>query len=143
MCCSVTVTPSVPETLQTYLGLGQFTQQRPPYTGHIWVRTVRDTAIHVYVDTKADLIRLSLFPAIGSYIQHVGKREVMSVLLEVAARYAEKVNGTVVQVNTVDECRGGGEGRRLLAAYPEMPMRWEALCPGFRELFVTPLGPSL
>jgi len=57
------------------------------------------------------------------------------VYFEIAAKYAEKVGGTIIQQANVAGCRTL-EGQLLLAEYPLLPLSYDRICNGFKELLL-------
>ena len=83
-----------------------------------------------------DSLELSLNPPISVYAHHAGKRISAGVYFEIAARFAQKVNGTIIQRALVPGCSAIGEtGSRdlVVANYPNTPLTWDRICPGFAE----------
>lgn len=81
--------------------------------------------------------RAAIRPTISMYEHHQGKRVTASVYFEIAAKYAEKVNGTIIQHSTVSGCRGPeGQSDHVLAVYPDQPLLWERVCPGFQSVLL-------
>jgi hypothetical protein len=84
-----------------------------------------------------DSLELNISPAISIYDHHQGKRLAASVYFEIAAKYAEKVGGEIVQRATVAGCKEGEQPQELvLARYPELPMNFDRVCPGFRSVLL-------
>jgi hypothetical protein len=82
-------------------------------------------------------LELNISPAISVFAHHYGKRIAASVYFEIAARYAEKVGGEIVQRATVAGCKGVHAPPELvIARYPAMPMSFERICPGFRAVLL-------
>jgi hypothetical protein len=137
MCCRTVVRPLNPELVRATLTIGQF---RPVYfapdrpdLATRWERDVPEEAATVTVHVVNDGIELSISPAISHYDHHMGKRLAAGIYFEIAARYAEKVGGTVVQRATVEGCTSGqGSKELLLASYPAMPLSFERICDGFQ-----------
>ena len=88
--------------------------------------------------TGADhVFRLRVRPAITNYAEHAGRRVQAAVALEIAAKYAERVGGEIHEHANVSGCAPtDGSFTRLLASYPSQPLMYEALCPGYRALFL-------
>lgn len=81
-------------------------------------------------------LRLYVEPAITTYEQHAGRRLQAATALEIAARYAEKVGGEIQELANVYGCSESGVRVQQLALYPAVPLRYDALCAGYRELFM-------
>jgi hypothetical protein len=137
MCCRTVVRPLNPELVRATLTIGQFrpvyfAPDRPDLASR-WERDVPEEAATVTVHVVNDGIELSISPAISHYDHHLGKRLAAGIYFEIAARYAEKVGGTVVQRATVEGCTSGqGSKELLLASYPAMPLSFEHICDGFQ-----------
>jgi hypothetical protein len=104
-----------------------------------WERVIAEEGTTVTASLTGDSLELNLAPAISVYSHHHGKRLAAGVYFEIAARYAEKVGGEVVQRATVVGCKEGNlpvPQQLVLARYPQLPMSFERVCPGFRELFL-------
>ena len=55
----------------------------------------------------------------------------------IAAKYAEKVGGEIIQRATVLGCKGGDRPQELVVArYPNLPMSFERICPGFQAVLL-------
>lgn len=80
-------------------------------------------------------LSITLVPSIGEYEHHARSRIMASVALEIAAKYAEKVNGTITQHANVQGCSNLGVTSRLLAVYPYEPLNYANLCLGFQQVF--------
>ena len=108
-----------------------------------WRRDIPEEATAVAATLDGLSLSLSLLPAVSDYAGHAGKRIAASVYFEIAAKYAEKVNGTIVQHSNVGACKGlnGTTTEHLLADYPFMPLLYERVCPGFREVLAGPPKP--
>jgi hypothetical protein len=142
VCCRTVVRPLNPELVKATLTIGQFkpvyfAPDRPDLATR-WERDVPEEGATVTVHVVNDGIELSISPAISEFHHHMGKRLAAGIYFEIAARYAEKAGGTVVQRATVEGCTSGlGSKELLLATYPSMPLSFERICAGFQ---VTILG---
>jgi len=142
VCCRTVVRPLNPELVTATLTIGQFkpvyfSPERPDLATR-WERAVPEEGATVSVHVVNDGIELSISPAISHYEHHMGKRLAAGIYFEIAARYAEKVNGTVIQRATVEGCTSGQTSKELLlATYPTMPLSFDRICDGFQ---VTILG---
>lgn len=133
MCCRTRVVPIVSEIAIAQLEIGQFV----PYGNSVWRRQVPEEDAYVAAVVSDEGLILSLTPAVSSMAGHHNKRITASIMYEVAARYAEKVNGLVTQEGiNVAECRGAGYSSRTLAVYPETRLDYSLLCPGFKAEFL-------
>jgi hypothetical protein len=137
VCCRTVIRPLDPELARATLTIGQFqpvyyAPDRPDLATR-WERHVPEEDATVTAHVVNDGIELSISPAISHYDHHMGKRLAAGIYFEIAARYAEKVGGTVVQRATVEGCTSGqGSKELLLAAYPAMPLNFERVCNGFQ-----------
>ena len=137
MCCRLVVTPLDPQLAASVLIIGRF---EPVYWlpgadyAVRWERQVPEEGAVVTASLTGEALELSIAPAISIFAHHAGKRISAGIYFEIAAKYAEKVGGVVVQRATVDGCReGNGTQELLLASYPEMPLSFERVCAGFRS----------
>jgi hypothetical protein len=139
MCCRLTVAPLDPEVAAAILALGLFAPSaNMPNT---WQRAIEEerTTVKAIFMPDSNSLRLELSPAVSHYDHHAEKRMASGVYFEIAAKYAERVGGRITQLSNVVGCVEGGIAEHILAQYPEIPMLWERVCPGFRE---TILGSS-
>jgi hypothetical protein len=139
----MTVRPLDPDIAVRLLTIGLFA---PVYylpnrdTAKIWERKIEEEEGIVKVTIETEQLVLNLSPAISSFYQHQGKRRTAGVYFEFAARYAEHVGGIIVQHANVIGCKSKdalAPTDRVLANYPDMPLLWENVCPGFQALLVT------
>jgi hypothetical protein len=106
-----------------------------------WERVIDEEGTVVHAALRDGSLELNLAPAISVFSQHHGKRLAASVYFEIAAKYAEKVGGTIVQRATVVGCKMSGQPQELmLANYPAMPMSFDRVCPGFRAVLQEAVG---
>jgi hypothetical protein len=137
VCCRTVVRPLNPELVRATLTIGQFkpvyfAPDRPDLATR-WEREVPEEGATVTAHVVNDGIELSISPAISHYDHHMGKRLAAGIYFEIAARYADKVNGTVVQRATVEGCTSGQNTKELLlASYPTMPLSFDRVCNGFQ-----------
>ena len=145
ICCRTSVYPLEPETAVAILTIGQF---KPVYwsagrsdVAVNWERVIDEEGTVVHAALRDGSLELNLAPAISVFSQHHGKRLAASVYFEIAAKYAEKVGGTIIQRATVVGCKASGQPQELmLASYPAMPMSFDRVCPGFRSVLEEALG---
>lgn len=136
MCCRVNVYPLDKEVAQALLAIGLFV---PDSDNQVYKRALTDEETAVMASFRSSYLNLSIEPAITVGDHHDPKRLAAGVMFEIAARYAQKVNGQVYQRAQISECREpervdpGGRGV-LVASYPEMPLRYEALCHGWQRV---------
>lgn len=69
----------------------------------------------------------------------MGKRITAGVYFEIAAKYAEKVDGEIIQRATVLGCKDDyQESALVVARYPSMPMTYDRICKGFQHILIPP-----
>ena len=132
MCCRLSVYPLDKETAIAILKVGQFEEQN----SFTWMRNLPDEGTTVYATFGPSALELHINPAVSHYAQHLDKRVAASVYFEIAAKYAEKVGGTIIQRANVVGCLNSDytkPSERTLAQYPDVPMLWQNVCPGFQE----------
>jgi hypothetical protein len=106
-----------------------------------WERAIPEEGTIVNVSLTGDSLELNISPAISVFAHHLGKRLAASVYFEIAAKYAEKVGGDIVQRATVIGCKAGDHPQELvLARYPSLPMSFERICPGFQAVLLEDHG---
>ena len=144
MCCRLIITPLDREVAIAVLTVGQF---KVP-NGHTSTSMYYERKLlHEGTTVTASLndptrLELSISPSVSVYAHHEHKRDAAGVYLEIAARYAQKVNGTITQLSNIEGCIDDGIRSKVLAVYPEMPMSFNAICRGFQALFVTEAQPE-
>jgi len=138
-CCRMSVQPLVPEIAVAILTVGQFkpngilTAEGLPIS---WRREIPEEGAAVMANIgNGEALELSIDPAISILAHHAGKRITAGVYFEIAAKYAEKVNGVVIQKATVASCVVDGK-ELVLASYPEMPLSFARVCIGFRQVIL-------
>jgi hypothetical protein len=137
ICCRTSVYPLDPEIAAAVLALGQFKPLRLPDGSDVsstWVRPIEEEGTTVSVSLANGCFDLVIAPAISAFDHHHGKRITAGVYFEIAAKYAEKVGGEIIQRATVVGCKSTEQGPALIVAkYPAMPMSFERVCEGFRH----------
>lgn len=140
MCCRTIVAPLVPEIAVAQLTLGMF---KPAYTAAgseyptLWERRVDEENCRVTVSIAGQHFEVNISPSISAYDQHLGKRITASLYFEIAALYAEKVGGDVIQRATVLGCKDDFQESSLrLASYPSLPLSFERICKGFQHVLL-------
>ena len=128
MCCRLTVSPLDLELALTLLPVGLFS-----LVNSQWRRDIPEENAYVTAYMDEDGLHLAIQPAIQVYHQHHGKRITAGVYFEMAVRYAEKVDGTIIQQSNIGQCIEDGVTEKLLATYPHSPLNWAAVCKGFQE----------
>lgn len=132
MCCKTSVQPLDRLIAETILTIGQFTR-----TASGWERTIPVEETRVVAHFTTDSLDLSLQPSVSSMEGHHAKRLAAGVMYEIAARYAEKVGGQVVQRGiNVPLCMEAGLPMRVLASYPSQRLDFGRLCVGFQDVFL-------
>ena len=139
MCCRLRCQPLVPEIAEAVLAIGLF--QKSGFGQ--WKRDVPEEhgAVYAAFETMGDGVKtltLSISPAVSSDEGHHGKRVLAGIYFEIAAKYAEKVDGRIVQQANIGRCIQDGVNQRVLAEYPDMPMDWSRICQGFQRELLPP-----
>jgi hypothetical protein len=131
MCCRTTVTPIGPRALDILRMAGFTGGERSA-----WIREL-DNGTWVTVRLDPQRVVLNVYPPVGSLADHSQQRLAAALMFKVAAYIAEDADGDVVQEASVGHCLvERGKSSILIARYPAMPLRFEHVCPGFREVFV-------
>ena len=141
MCCRIDVYPLHLQVAVGILSIGLFTPTywKPADSIYavIWERQIPEEAVTVTASLKEGSLNLSLSPAISAFADHAGKRIAGGVYFEIAAKYAEKVGGEIIQKATVAGCKLGRDSQELLLGrYPSLPMNFERVCAGFQVVFL-------
>lgn len=132
MCCKTSVSPLIKELAETVLAVGLFTKN----AGSGWSREIPEENTRVSAYLSGDALELSLTPSVSSMEGHHHKRIAAGVMYEIAARYAERVDGQIKQTGiNVAECMAEGIPARVIAQYPEKRLDFDRLCPGWRDVF--------
>lgn len=109
-----------------------------------WERVIAEEGTVVNASLSDDSLELNISPAISVFAHHHGKRIAASVYFEIAAKYAEKVGGEIIQRATVIGCKNGDHPQELVVArYPSLPMNFERICPGFQAVLLEGSGGDL
>jgi hypothetical protein len=138
MCCKLTVSPLVPHVAEAILQIGQF---KPADPATAWERHIPEEGCQVRASLDFGGLSLNIYPTISTFEAHLGKRIAAGVFFEIAAKYAEKVGGEIVQLSTVTGCRvEAGSAQLLVARYPDVPMSFDRVCAGFQAVFLGPPG---
>ena len=128
MCCRLTIEPLDADVARAVLLIGQFV---PSPNATEYDRIISEEGAMVTAVLEHNHLRLSLSPAITNLEGHNGKRITAGVYFEIAAKYAEKVDGTITQLSNVIACGGSS---RVLAVYPHQPLDWSTICAGFAAI---------
>ena len=102
--------------------------------GNEFGRSIPEEGTRVTATIQSDALHLQISPTISMMSDHSHKRIAASVYFEIAAKYAEKVSGTVTQLSNIGACVADGVSSKVLAKYPEMPLSFERACIGFQEV---------
>jgi hypothetical protein len=102
-----------------------------------WARYVPEEEAFVKAVMRDGCLHLRLSPVIHHYEQHSRVRVTAGVSFELAAKYAEKVGGVITQHQNVSGCTAYESRRLVLAEYPALPLQWERVCAGFREVLLS------
>ena len=141
ICCRTSVYPLDLKTAVSILTVGLFKPvywlpNRPDVAVN-WERAIPEEGTVVNASLSEDSLELNLSPAISVFAHHLGKRLTASVYFEIAAKYAEKVGGEIIQGSNVVGCsEEPGVNNLLIAHYPEMPLQFSRICEGFRALIL-------
>ncbi len=101
-----------------------------------WTREL-DNGTWVTATFDTSRIVLNVHPPVGSLADHSRQRLAAALMFKVSAFLAEDANGEIVQEASVGHCLvERGKSSILIASYPAQPLRFEAVCPGFREVFL-------
>jgi hypothetical protein len=132
VCCRLTVRPCDPEIARTVLLVGMFTPQVEG--SNVLERSIPEEGTRVTATINDDALHLQITPTISMMHDHSNKRLAASVYFEIAAKYAEKVDGTVTQLSNIGACVEDGISMKVLAQYPEHPLQHSLICIGFQEV---------
>lgn len=135
MCCKAELRPINRELAITMLQIGMFERLHPD-GDKFWKRNIPEERCTVNVIVNDDVIEANISPSVGNYHDHLGKRIAGSVYFEILAKMAEKMNATVIQKANVTGCTTGGVAQLMLAHYPDMPLSYDRVCNGFREVLL-------
>lgn len=131
MCCKSFILPASTEMVAMLLQVG-FAP-----VGNAWFRQVEDAKVTASFEQHEKESRLvfSLSPNITSMEGHVPAATAASLAFKVGNAIAERFEAALIHDSNISLCkeeRGGAQG--LLAAYPDIPFRFDALCLGFRNV---------
>ena len=132
MCCRTLIRPIDAEVARAVLLIGMFTQV---YEGsNEYSRSIPEEGTRVTATIQEDALHLQISPTISLMSHHSDKRLAASVYFEIAAKYAEKTNGTITQMSNIGACIEDGVSAKVLARYPDEPLDWDKICVGFAEV---------
>lgn len=137
----------LPEEWRAVLAVAGFTPGgiHPPEHATEWLREVGESKVTArleYVGNTSTLV-LALAPNIGehSMANHARHAAAASILWKTAMTLAERADATIVHRSLVGACRlEAGASNREVANYPSRPLRFEALCLGFRDVLMSGVG---
>jgi hypothetical protein len=123
--------------LETGLFKPVYWQNGGPLYAANWERAVPEEGTVVNVSLSGETLELNISPAISVFAHHAGKRLAAGICFEIAAKYAEKVGGQILQRATVVGCKSGERSQELLIAnYPGLPMSFDRICTGFQTVLL-------
>ena len=134
MCCKLTVSNLDREAAAALLAIGMFS----PMTPTSWKRELSEEETAVVAMFVGTDLQLQITPAISHYSHHADKRMSAGVYFEMAAKMAEKVGGVITQKAQVAGCKieGSAFADLVVARYPDMPLNFTQICPGFQAVFL-------
>ena len=135
MCCRTEIFPLDPKLAEMILQIGRFKQ----IGKMVWEREVPEemTTVTATFNESSKCLTLNIAPAISAMAHHAGKRITAGIYFEIAAKYAEKVGGEIIQRATVSDCKiAGSDSGLLLASYPSLPMSYDRICVGFQQVIL-------
>ncbi len=131
MCCRTTVAGIGPRAKEILRLAGFFGGERSAWTREL------DNSTWVTATFDSDRIILNVHPPVGSVADHSRQRLAAALMFKVSAFLAEDAGGQIVQEASVGHCLvERGKSSILVADYPDLPLRFEAVCPGFRDVFL-------
>lgn len=141
MCCKTSVHPLDTSLAVAILTVGQFkpamVDPDAPDIARTWRREIPEEDATVTVSIAGGSFEINITPSISCFEHHIGKRVTASVYFEIAAKYAEKVGGEIVQRATVVGCKTPEQGLGLVVArYPHQPMDFTRVCAGFQSVLL-------
>jgi hypothetical protein len=140
MCCRTSVYPLNPSLAQAILRVGQFHPKPGTPTDNgvplAWARHIGEENTIVTVSLAGGAFDLTISPSISSFDHHLGKRLTAGVYFEISAKYAEKVDGEIVQRATVVGCKNVDGSGLVIARYPSMPLSFDRICHGFQSVLM-------
>ncbi len=145
ICCRTSVYPLETSLAATILTIGQFYPKgSPPREAGVpltWQRIIPEEGTVVTVSLTDGAFDLTISPSISRFDHHLGKRITAGVYFEISARYAEKVEGEIIQRATVIGCKETDQGSGLIIArYPSMPLSFDRICHGFQSVLLNGHG---
>lgn len=132
MCCRMSLAPVDEQAIQAIMNIFNFTQEQE----HVYTYKL-NAYQQIRVQTGAD-IKVSMFPTITAFDQHIGRRLQASIYYMIAGRYVEMTGGTAIQTSLVSGCSGdiimqpSPVSRDLLVAAGDYHIRYTSICNGFQ-----------
>lgn len=121
------------ELAETILAIGLFKKLHD----FEWYRELPEEGTTVNANLITDHLTLTISPAVSTFMGHLNKRHAAGVVFEIAAKYAERVQGTIIEHANVVGCKPSLEvSERLLAVYPDTHLDFLQLCPGWQATFM-------
>ncbi len=102
--------------------------------GKDYERSIPEEGTRVTATIQEDALAMQISPTISMMSHHSYKRLAASVYFEIAARYAEKVDGEITQLSNIGACIEDGVSMKVLASYPDHPLDMSRICIGFQEV---------
>jgi hypothetical protein len=131
MCCRTTVNGVGPRALEILQIAGFKGGERSA-----WIREL-DNGTWVTARLDPQRIVLNVYPPVGSLADHSQQRLAGALMFKIAAFLAEDARCEVLQEASVGHCLiERGKSSILVASYPSLPLRFEHVCPGFRDVFL-------
>jgi hypothetical protein len=131
MCCRTTINGVGPRALEILQIAGFRGGERSA-----WIREL-DNGTWVTARLDPQRIVLNVYPPVGSLADHSQQRLAGALMFKVAAFLAEDARCDVMQEASVGHCLiERGKSSILVASYPSLPLRFEHVCPGFRDAFL-------
>lgn len=80
---------------------------------------------------------INIYPAVTNYEDHFSRKEAGALMFKVANFLAEDAQGSLIQQASIGKCLydRNGLSELVIARYPEMPLVFDNICPGFQEAF--------
>jgi hypothetical protein len=141
MCCKTSIRPLDSKLAAMILEIGRFQPASMSAADievpRFWKREIPEENATVTVSLTGDCMEVSIAPSISNFDHHLGKRITAGVYFEIAAKYAEKIGGEIIQRATVVGCKDNAQsGGLLVARYPSMPISFDHVCAGFQQVLL-------
>ncbi len=160
MCCKLALWPCPPSGLVlrilTTAGFEQREgKEEAAYSPYRWVLQVPEEDAYIMTLRSAYTtlprqetdyrLEFALYPIVADLATHSGKRIAFSKMLKVADAIAQQAPAptSITQHRTVYDCTNavGEKAMSVIARYPDEPMVFERICPGFQAV-LSPEVPS-